>query len=253
MRKIAHVSLSLIFLFQIYGCATQIALEAAEKFDSKPKEYRKIVDVYPYALLDDESIKCCVKLSSKTNNDKDENFIISLPISMRPIKELESNQKDFIIYHTSPEPDLPVYWFSIDKTVKKCEKIFNAKHEPKSKVEIRVLSVPYEDWINLNSGIITSKEDVLSLLQKHNEMEASPGPVFAVKSIVSDHMFSENILLIYFPILDTPLKYCGVGIVGGYNDPSTKAGYAVVPFALALDVAFIVISVAFAILEPWMQ
>ena len=118
-----------------------------------------------------------------------------------------------------------------------------------SKIRIEKLYVKIDEWERLYDGLPKNKEGIYAILKKYNKFIISNDILYTI-NIVHEDLKPEEIFLIYCLDKYPDSGVHAIGIVGGYKDTSTKAGYALVPLALITDVAIvaIVISAVFLII-----
>ena len=235
-RKWMHTCLSLILLLHLYACATPKAVNYAEELSSRPVSYHQIVYVNPIALHDNNRIKISVQLSCLPKDCPDLFHLISLPSSILESDRINPDKLKFEKFSGLVNPYLPIYWFPINKSVQSANDLIITKYSRKSTIDIETLHVPLEDWINLNTGLARNTEDIYSLLRKNSKIDSTNGSIYAVQLLDPDTVFREDLFLIFCPEIGSAGKSCFAGIVGGYLDSSTKAGYATVPLAMVADV-----------------
>jgi len=240
IRKLLHICLAFIFLSNLFGCAlTRDTAEWAEEKASVPLTYRKIVDVHPTAVREDGYIKICVKLSCESDDCKEQHYLVSLPFNSLTSGETKPEKKNLQKYLKFTDPYLPIYWFPIKKPSKECVEIAEMNVPSESKLRIEKLYVPIDEWERLYDGLPKNEEDIHAILKINNKVMISNDILYAI-NIVYEDLKVEQVFLIYcldkYP--DSGVHVIGLG--GGYKDTSTKAGYALVPLALILDLVEVV-------------
>jgi len=116
-----------------------------------------------------------------------------------------------------------------------------------SKIRIEKLYVPIDEWERLYDGLPKNKEGIYAILKKYDKFIISNDTLYTI-NIVHEDLKSEEIFLAYCFDKYPDSGVHAIGIVGGYQDTSTKAGYALVTLAYIADiligVAIVVILVA---------
>ena len=252
LRKLLHICLAFIFLLNLSGCVTNnggatdnggvtdIAKMYALKLASVPITYRKIVDVHPTAVREDGNIKICVKLSCESNDCEEQHYLVSLPFNSLASGKTKPEKKDLQKDINSIDPYLPIYWFPIENPSKECVEIAEMKVPSESRIRIEKLYVQVDEWERLNDGLSKNKDGIYSILKKYNKVIISNDILYTI-NIVHEDLKSEEIFLIYCLDKYPNSGVHAIGIVGGYKDTSTKAGYALVPLANIADLALAVI------------
>ena len=250
IRKLLHIFLAFIFLSNLFGCATQLVGEWAEGKASVPLTYRKIIDVHPTAVREDGNIKICIKLSCKSDDCKEQHYLVSLPFNSLASGKTKPEKKDLQKYLKSIDPYLPIYWFPIKKPCKKCVEIREMNVPSESKIRIEKLYVPIDEWERLYDGLPKNKEGIYSILTKYNKVIISKDILYEI-NIVHEDLKTEEIFLIYCLDKYPDSGVHAIGFIGGYKDTSTQAGYALVPLVFIAEIAIYVLYVVGSILEGW--
>jgi hypothetical protein len=248
IRKLLHICLALIFLLNLFGCATPAAWKSAKEKASVPITYRKIVDIHPTAVREDGNIKICVKLICKSDECKEQYYLVSLPFNSLASGKIKPKKKKLRKEIFSFDPYLPIYSFPIKKPSKECVEIAEMNVSPESQIHIEKLYLPSGEWLSLYDGLSKNKEDIFALLNKNNDVVPPKDTLYSI-NIKYGQLESARILLSYFPDKDTNSGAHAIGIVGGYKDTSTKAGYALIPFAIIADAVIIAIVIVGALLS----
>ncbi|MBW1848582.1 MAG: hypothetical protein JRJ27_15920 [Deltaproteobacteria bacterium] len=243
LRKLLHICLAFIFLLNLFGCVYEPALKWAKEKSSVPITYRKIVDVHPAAVREDGNIKICIKLSCEPDDCKEQHYLVSLPFNSLTSGKTKPVKQDLQKHLNSIDPYLPIYWFPIKKPSKECVEIAEMTVPSESQIHIEKLYVPIDEWERLYDGLPKNKEDIFAILKKYNDVMQSSDILYTINIVHEDLMY-EEILLTYCPDKYPDSGVHAIGILGGYKDTSTKAGYALVPLALIADVAIFVVVVA---------
>ncbi len=251
IRKLLHIFLVFIFLLNLFGCATDkegntyysgltgIAKKYASKLASVPITYHKIVDVHPTAVREDGNIKICVKLSCESNDCKEQHYLVSLTLNSIASGEKKPEKKDLQKYLNSIDSYLPLYWFPIKKPSKECVEIAEMNVPSESIIRIEKLYVSIDEWERLYDGLSKNKEGIYAILKKYNKFIISNDILYTI-NIVHKDLKSEEIFLIYCLDKYPDSGVHAIGFIGGYKDASTKAGYALVPLALTVDLVIII-------------
>ncbi|MDY6789804.1 MAG: hypothetical protein SWH54_00925 [Thermodesulfobacteriota bacterium] len=252
LRKLLHICLTFIFLLNLFGCVTDngavidkegitgIAKKYALKLASVPITYRKIVDVHPTAVREDGNIKICVKLSCESDDCKEQHYLVSLPFNSFASGKTKPEKKDLQKDINSTDPYLPIYWFPVKKPSKECVEIEETNTPSESKIRIEKLYVQIDEWERLYDGLPKNKEDISAILKKCNKFIISNDTLYTI-NIVHEGLKSEKIFLTYCLDKYPDSGVHAIGIIGGYKDTSTKAGYALVPLANIADLALALI------------
>jgi len=250
IRKLLHICLAFIFLLNLFGCATDnegatyysgltgIAKKYASKLASVPITYRKIVDVHPTAVREDGNIKICIKLSCKSEDCKEQHYLVSLPFNSLASGEKKSEKKDLQKDIFSINPYIPIYWFPIKKPSKECVEITEMNVPSESKIRIEKLYVQIDEWERLYNGLPKNKEGIYAILKKYNKFIISNDILYTI-NIVHEDLKSEEIFLIYCLDKYPDSGVHAIGFMGGYKDASTKAGYALIPLTLISDMVIV--------------
>jgi hypothetical protein len=239
-RKLLHIFLAFIFLSNLFGCVTPIVSEWAEGKASVPLTYRKIVDVHPTAVREDGNIKICVKLSCESEDCKEQDYLVSLPLNSLASGKRKPEKKDLQKDIFSINPYLPIYWFPIKKPCKECVEIGEMNVPSESKIRIEKLYLPIDEWERLYDGLPKNKEGIYAILKKYNKVMISNDILYTI-NIVHEDLKPEEIFLIYCLEKYPDSGVHAIGFIGGYKDASTKAGYVLVPLALTVDVVIIIL------------
>lgn len=237
IRKLLRICLVLIFCLNLFGCATPAAHRAAKEKSSIPVTYQKIVDVYPIAVRENGNIKICIKLRQTclSGDCEEQYYLISLPFNALASGKIKPERKDLQKDVASFDPHLPIFFFPIEKSSRECAEIEEKNVPPESKIRIEKLYFPASDWPGLYGGLPRNKEDFFAVLDKYNDVVPSEGALYSI-NIVHNESKPASILMAYFPDKSTYSDAQVICIVGGYEDRSTKAGYALIPFAVIADV-----------------
>jgi hypothetical protein len=239
-RKLLHIFLAFIFLSNLFGCVTPIVSEWAEGKASVPLTYRKIVDVHPTAVREDGNIKICVKLCCESEDCKEQDYLVSLPLNSLASGKRKPEKKDLQKDIFSINPFLPIYWFPIKKPCKECVEIGEMNVPSESKIRIENLYLPIDEWERLYDGLPKNKEGIYAILKKYNKVMISNDILYTI-NIVHEDLKPEEIFLIYCLEKYPDSGVHAIGFIGGYKDASTKAGYVLVPLALTVDVVIIIL------------
>lgn len=244
MRKLVHTCLSVLFLIHVYGCVTPKAIKYAEEKASKPKIYKKILNIYPIAFREKGNIKLCVTLSCESEERNEENYVVYLPVESLSLGETNPEKMDLVIDPNSVNPYLPVYWFPIEEPSKNCTEIAAMEIQSGSEIHVEELFVPVNKWDSFHKGIQKNKDEIITLLHSYNKGALSDGNVYAINTVRLDDLTTVDTFLTYFSEKNNNPEMNGMSLIGGYHDPSTQAGYALVPLAIIADIAIVALIIA---------
>lgn len=247
-RKWIHTSLSILFIFHLYGCATPAAVKYAEKLAKKPKIFKKMLRVHPVAFRTEENVEICVTLSCGSSACEDEDYLLFVPVESLNSGKTSPEKMDFLIDRHCTDPYLPVYWFPVDKPSESCAEIVASRENSATHVYLEILYLYSDKWEYLYKGQPQNENEVYSVLHNYNEGIFSGGSVYALKIVNPEDLTVTEVFLTYFPVQDQNRAVGAMGLIGGYHDPSTQAGYVLVPFAIAFDIALVVVAAAVVVL-----
>jgi len=166
--------------------------------------------------------------------------LFSLPFNFLTSGKTKPEKKDLQKDINYIDPYLPIYWFPIKKPSKECVEIREMNVPSESKIRIEKLYVPIDEWERLYDGLPKNKEGIYDILKKYNKVMISNDILYTI-NIVHEDLKSEEIFLIYCLDKYPDSGIHAIGIVGGYKDTRTKAGYALVPLANVADLVLVVI------------
>jgi len=237
IRKSLRICLALIFCLNLFGCATPAAHRFAKEKSSVPITYMEIVDVHPTAVRENGNIKICIKLRQTclSGDCKEQHYLVSLPFYALASGKIKPEKKDLHKDVDSFDPQLPIYFFPIKKSSMECTEIAEKNVPPESQIRIERLYFQVGDWPGFYGGLPRNKEDFFAVLNKYNDVVPSKDALYSI-NIVHNESKPASILLTYFPDKSAESDAQAICIVGGYKDKSTKAGYALIPFAVIADV-----------------
>lgn len=240
IRKLVHICLALIFLLNLFGCATKAAWRLAKEKSSASKTIKKILYVHPTAVREDDNIKICVNLSCESEDCNGQNYLVSLPFNSLASGKTKAENEDLEKSLKSIDPYFQIYWYPLKKRSKGCAEIAEITVPSETKIRIEKLFLPSNEWYRLRYDLPKNKENLFAILNKYNDVVLSKGALYSL-NIRHESVRNDEILLIYLPNKDIDSGFHAVGIVAGYEDNNTKTGYALIPFAIIVDAMLFII------------
>lgn len=238
MRKWIHICLAILFPIHLCSCATPAAIKYAEEQASKPTIYKKIANIYPIAFREDQNVELCVTLSCQAGDCGEENYQVIIPVDLLHSGKKSPKKMDLLADPVSNDPNLPVYWFPLKKPSATCEEITANKVPAGDAFYLEKLRLHTDKWKYLIDAP-RSEAEIYAIFASHNKDMFSSGEVQILQTVKPDDLTVSDVYLIYLPDKENGSTANAMCLIGGYNDPSTKAGYVLIPFALVADAALV--------------
>lgn len=245
-------ALALSFVSIISGCVTDAALKLARQKSSPAITYTEwgISSVPSAVKHKNGDIGVCLELFKYKNVNQRERYAINLPESALLWERTDLETIGFsqikVVGHSDGDatgPPIAEYLYPMAKSAKGCRKLNSSKNPTASLIPVVELTAPEEERSRLHTFLSEldaqgSPEEKLYEITFLKTKEAG-----ADKTNNTRATGYSEVLLVYRPSGTVPEIMDPIAIAGGYEskDESTNLYYMLVPPAVILDAAIIMI------------